>query len=1160
MNKRISALILSLAIVMTVFVGTVPTEAASSRVLTEDANSAEVYLGSSVLNKGFEEVGVGITNNPLIAEKGGEDCWELPTSNWQNCYMFFILDKDMKSESFDGSAYTFEVDYFDTGRGFFKICYRDVNGEFQTAKLVYTNNERVWKTVTFTVYDAVFDASTYDPSIAHPENMTKTQHRTGDFVIQSRTRSTEPFSAESISIKRVKVTRGRDSYPIFANAYNNEPGGIYKWYEPKKILYTNIENTTDVNQTANMTYRLEGKRGHKGFTKTETIELAPREKKTVEVDFGSVTYCDLYEYTVGIEIKDKAKYNRKLTEVAVLKTDPDGIKNDNVYFAGHLTRYTDKSADEFVNVLKLSNSGGYRDEFQWQGIVDSTGTFSKVESSTYGRTTELMRKYNMSFIPLLTCPPTNDFFKGWNDLPKTDTQIKFWREFVGVAADYLKDITHRYELLNEPNISGFNSNVNEFWGKEYAKLAKETYDEIIKHDPEAIVGGPSLTGVSVDDEDKNTRAPSFFKEALETGMAEGIGSIVLHPYYYGTGANSFEESTRVRDIQWYKDEYMKHSDKKPEIWHTEGGISVYDLTDKSYITKGKLDSRLILTTKSYDVGDIICLYNFDKKGVLDTNREDLYGYVAGGYDDSKVWGKNYFPTEAYMMITGLNYVMAQSDAVAICDPEGQTNIKMNRYKSHKFNSDILAFWALDEEENLTLDLGCKNIVCYDAYGNSKELSSDDGIYSFAATAEPVYVVGDLKKNDVVYENRFEQQKVEYSVAENDSFEVGLKLNGENKGYKLTADVPETVTVLSEGTFDANGNGSVKLKNAYPCGTDFIVSIKVVDSKGSVAYNTDVLINSVQPVTIGMTIKKAEGKDLNKWVATAKIENHSGTDAIKGHIEMTGPEAVSKVKNIDIGVVPKGKTGEISFDLPKLVRKGQYKFEYDFISEDGNKYSFKTPLDLTIAPYAEKKPTIDGVLDTNEWAYDASMYADSGSQIKKITGWGGENDLSGKSAVMWDEENMYMYAEITDDIFSNQYPLSQHWNGDSMQVGVFYGSEGFIALGQSGTKFNEFGLALSSIDGAGAYRTMSQDGNQPSGIISDSQVAVTRNGIKTIYEAKIPWKSLLGEGIVPTENNVMGFSFLINDNDGSDRRGWIEYASGIGETKNVELFTYLTLIK
>jgi hypothetical protein len=36
--------------------------------------------------------------------------------------------------------------------------------------------------------------------------------------------------------------------------------------------------------------------------------------------------------------------------------------------------------------------------------------------------------------------------------------------------------------------------------------------------------------------------------------------------------------------------------------------------------------------------------------------------------------------------------------------------------------------------------------------------------------------------------------------------------------------------------------------------------------------------------------------------------------------------------------------------------------------------------------------------------------------------------------------------------------------------------------------------------------------------------------------------------------------LVNDNDGTGRRGWMEYASGIGQTKNSTLFTYLKLVE
>lgn len=47
---------------------------------------------------------------------------------------------------------------------------------------------------------------------------------------------------------------------------------------------------------------------------------------------------------------------------------------------------------------------------------------------------------------------------------------------------------------------------------------------------------------------------------------------------------------------------------------------------------------------------------------------------------------------------------------------------------------------------------------------------------------------------------------------------------------------------------------------------------------------------------------------------------------------------------------------------------------------------------------------------------------------------------------------------------------------------------------------------------------------------------------------------------PKSGTRIGFSILWNDDDGEGRRGWIEYASGIGEYKDSSLFTYLNLVK
>ena len=46
---------------------------------------------------------------------------------------------------------------------------------------------------------------------------------------------------------------------------------------------------------------------------------------------------------------------------------------------------------------------------------------------------------------------------------------------------------------------------------------------------------------------------------------------------------------------------------------------------------------------------------------------------------------------------------------------------------------------------------------------------------------------------------------------------------------------------------------------------------------------------------------------------------------------------------------------------------------------------------------------------------------------------------------------------------------------------------------------------------------------------------------------------------PKENSRLGFSYLVNDNDGQGRKGGVQFASGIYYTKDSSLFTYINLI-
>lgn len=309
-------------------------------------------------------------------------------------------------------------------------------------------------------------------------------------------------------------------------------------------------------------------------------------------------------------------------------------------------------------------------------------------------------------------------------------------------------------------------------------------------------------------------------------------------------------------------------------------------------------------------------------------------------------------------------------------------------------------------------------------------------------------------------------------------------------------------------------------------------------------------------TMGVSMN---GTNYNSWNGTLDITNISSSKTLKGHIEFKQGDLATKLKNVDIGIIPPNSTGRVEFGLGTVYKKGQYAMEYDVVTEDGSRYPFVGNFDLSVAKYADKKPVIDGKFDKNEWDSNTAMYADKADQIRQIKDWRGKTDVSGNCMLMWDEDNLYLAAEVTDDIFSPAPSGANQWKGDDIQFGVYYGSAGFLAIGQASTTYHELGFALTA-DGPQAYRWLAQDNAVAVGAVEDLELAVVNEGSKTYYEARIPWTTLLKPGQQPKAGHEMAFSFLLNDNDGDGRRGWIEYTSGIGEAKNTELFARIKLLK
>ena len=1124
MIKRLFSMLCAAVIASAVIV---PPAAAGENV--SEPNTAEVIFNSANPSKnGFKTVEPGKDTTPLLSSRGGEICWLMDKLQGDaKATINFTLADSLKPNGIDGSIYDIEVEYFDSGKGYCFLFYNNTDGYISHENSIYTNATGTWKTQKFTVSDADFSESANGKY---------------DFYLSIKTRRTASFklSDESIGVRRVTVTRHPNVNKFYITASVDAPGNCFKWFSEDKKINATIHNYSDADSNAEIKFKAVTDDGFNKGEITENVSLLKGETKDIELNFGNIDYCDIYGLYAEVKMSDGTVTEQMPTKFAIIKTDPDGIKNDEVYFAAHLDRYTIDTVPEGVDVLAMSNVAGMRENIYDNMII-------KVVPN--------LLKNGLKYLPIYAGLPADakidpNAANSWSEMPYTEKGFEGWRRNVISWTTKLKDVVDRYEIWNEPNITSFNKYLDKCQGDMYTELCRIAREEIDRIDPGSILGGPSITGISVRSTSATAGKP-YFDDCMQEGMWKYVDACVLHPYTH----ISAEDANMIEDMKYYQNEFAKVGKADAEIWNTETGYTTVDKFIGSEKVKGMYNSRAALLYKIYNVSDLTVFYNFEKKGTVLTDREDQFGHVSPGYEDCMEWGTLYFPRESYLMIGGLNYLIAQSTADRIIETKGE-NINAFLYDSQKFNSKIAALYCADDNERTAaFKIDAEKLDVYDSKGNKTELYGENGIFTFNLSADPIYIMGDIDDIKEAESGVIETGSTDIEAAYGDTFGIEVSKNTD-KDLKIEVDVPNKAEVVKIGDFK-DGGAEVKINNKAEIGESYSITLYAKDGEKTVFKTTYNIMSSV-PVTTVMGVSM-NGTNYNSWNGTLDITNISSSKTLKGHIEFKQGDLATKLKNVDIGIIPPNSTGRVEFGLGTVYKKGQYAMEYDVVTEDGSRYPFVGNFDLSVAKYADKKPVIDGKFDKNEWDSNTAMYADKADQIRQIKDWRGKTDVSGNCMLMWDEDNLYLAAEVTDDIFSPAPSGANQWRGDDIQFGVYYGSAGFLAIGQASTTYHELGFALTA-DGPQAYRWLAQDNAVAVGAVEDLELAVVNEDSRTFYEARIPWTTLLKPGQQPKAGHEMAFSFLLNDNDGDGRRGWIEYTSGIGEAKNTELFARIKLLK
>jgi len=173
------------------------------------------------------------------------------------------------------------------------------------------------------------------------------------------------------------------------------------------------------------------------------------------------------------------------------------------------------------------------------------------------------------------------------------------------------------------------------------------------------------------------------------------------------------------------------------------------------------------------------------------------------------------------------------------------------------------------------------------------------------------------------------------------------------------------------------------------------------------------------------------------------------------------------------------------------------------------------------------PAIDGVME-EVWSYSTEQ------EITKVTA--GSNpsspaDCSGTWRALWDWDHIYVWVEVNDEALDNDSGSGSKYQDDSVE---------FYVDGD-----NSKGDTCDENDHQYTCRWNNAEIEEPSAIHNGEpslvgfEYAIVTTGSGYIYEARIPWMSIMGKS--PAAGQLIGIEVWINDDDdGGDRDSQISW--------------------
>lgn len=754
---------------------------------------------------------------------------------------------------------------------------------------------------------------------------------------------------------------------------------------------------------------------------------------------------------------------------------------------------------EMMPIVKYAGLKSVRDSFFWSEIELTKGQYSFNPKFTLPMQT--LKEYGIDLFH--TFAFTNKYYDDFQT-PYTDSSREGFTNYAKAVLNKFGTQLKSGEIWNE-----FNSPY--FGGKGpaasradmYYELLKKSYEGIKSVRPDLNVVGGATVGIPHE----------WLTEVFQLGGLNYMDTLSVHPYIYPDSPEGLiPEIDKLNALV----RTYNNGENMP-IWFSEIGWPTHinpegvdNNTQAAYLIRSYVVSIASGVEKVF-------WYDLMNDGTDKLYNEHNFGIVHFVGDEMGA----YTPKQAYVALATMTRKLTGATLTG-----KQTSNGLYRYTFNKDNKATHVLWSIDKK-----DVALKTqtpIVITDMMGRSDTYVPNKGKVYVTLSGEPLFVQGSVDEIE---------ESSRYTLTGGLTYTEDPIILTYNQQVKE----PVNAQVSFQGTtrsLAVSEPGSYKAE--FP---------GITETGKKTAFAT--LQNDA-----GKFARLTETFDviLPDYVTTKHVLRNESEDKIEITIDNKRPYD-QRLLRVDWNIG--GTTGSTDFNT---LIPANSKQSVDVVVPGGLQKDTLLPYTMNLVMDDGKTLRTEGNVKLVDVGSMFPLHSRTADQMNsqpatgvidlvtdgnvKMAGYGGAEDLSGKLWFGYDSENLYLSANIHDNTFAEPYEADAIWQGDSVQFAVSGGMPG------ENMQWYEYGAALTP-KGPELYRWMAPQ-DVVTGTVTNRNLQITRDETtkETIYRLALPWSELKH---ITSQDGILSLSLLVNDNDGTGRKGYIEWGSGIGSGKQSSLF-------